>query len=165
MFPRLPLWSAIMLRSFVALDTKPGVNLEFGRLEVSRKKTLTLFNSSFLLMIIHYLKNHFYFFDQPKQMKHITATPFADSIVEPPMQLPDSSLHYIKSRLPSIHNIQVCKSNSEARILVFYLQSSRLIYIIYSCFELTLFFLNSHFLQIRKGLSFRVPVRNFGRQF
>ena len=61
-------------------------------------------------------------------MKHITATPFADFIVEPPMQLPDSILHYINSKLPSIHNIQVCKSNSEARILVFYLQSSRFMY-------------------------------------
>ena len=58
-------------------------------------------------------------------MKHITATPFADSIVEPPMQLPESILHYINSKLPSIHNIQVWKSNTEARTLVFYLQTSR----------------------------------------
>lgn len=61
-------------------------------------------------------------------MKHITATPFANSMDESTTQLPESILHYINNKLPSIHNIQVWKSNIEARTLVFYLQTTRFFY-------------------------------------
>lgn len=39
-------------------------------------------------------------------MKHISATPFNDALNELAVQLPESILHYINSKFPTIHNVQ-----------------------------------------------------------
>ncbi|KAE8791506.1 hypothetical protein D1007_33949 [Hordeum vulgare] len=40
------------------------------------------------------------------EMKHISATPFRDSLTQSAIQLPESIMEYINTKLPCIHNIQ-----------------------------------------------------------